>query len=222
MTIGLSTTTATFADMKSGIADDIDDTTNEYETQIESAILSAIRYCERGQFYFNESRDITFLTVDGQQWYDASDNPDIPTLVRIVAAFSEDGNGESNELRRVTSQELETMADNTASTGEPYCYAYFGQKIRLYPIPGATVYTIRLQTGPYRLDKITAANQTNAWITEAFDMVKARAKYILAKDTLKDAVVAAEALNDYREQHDALVMETSKRKATGQIKATCF
>lgn len=53
-------------------------------------------------------------------------------------------------------------------------------------------------------------------------MVKARAKYILYKDILKDAALAAEALNDYNDQHDALKAETSRRNATGCIRATAF
>jgi len=222
LTSEITTADPTFSDMMLAIADDIDDTTSEYSAQIQAAIVGAIRYCEREPYYFNETRDETFVTVAGQEWYDADDNEKIPTLLRIVAAYSEDSAGQRTELRRYTPEEIEILSDNSASSGEPYGYTYFGQRIRLYPIPSATVYTIRLQLGPYRLAKIASTDDTNAWIIEAFDMVKARAKYILYKDILKDAALAVEAMNDFEDQRRQLTAETSRRNGSGFIKVTCF
>jgi hypothetical protein len=213
---------STFSDLILQVADEIDDTTGEYAGQIQNACYAAIRYCEREVYYFNETRDVTFTTVDGQEWYGAADNSNIPTLVRIVDAYCERSDGERTRMRRVTPEEIELTADNSASSGEPYSYTYFGQRVRIYPIPDATVYTIRLQLGPYRLATITDASDSNAWTTEAFDMVKARAKYIIYKDILKEADLAAEALNDYNDQHNALKAETSRRNARGYIQVTCF
>jgi hypothetical protein len=211
-----------YGDIKTAIADDIDDTVGEYTAQIANAVLAAIRYCERKTYYFNETRDVTFSTVDGQEWYGSADNSNIPTLVHISAVWSEDSSGDRDPVLYMRPEEMELLADNSASRGEPYAYTYFGQRIRIYPIPDATVYTIRLQLGPYRLTTLSGDSDTNAWLTEAYDMVKARAKYILAKDTLKDAAVAAEALNDYNDQDAALSRETDSRNGSGYICATSF
>lgn len=213
---------STFGDLISQIADEVDDTTGEYRGQIQNAILQAIRFCERDVYYFNETRDVTFPTVQDRQWYDSADNAQIPRLVSIVDAYCERADGRRFRLRRAEPQEIELLADNSASTGEPYCYTYFGQRVRLYPIPGAEAYTIRLQLGPYRLATIANEADGNVWTTEAFDMIKARAKYVLYKDILKDATMAAEALNDYNDQHKELKAETSRRNASGVIKVTCF
>jgi len=213
---------ATFSDLVSAIADEIDDTTAEYNAQIQTAAYAAIRYCERNVYYFNETRDVTFPAISGQDWYDGADSPQIPKLGRIVAVYVERTDGRRYEMRRVTPEELERLADNSASRGEPYAYTYFGQKLRLYPIPDSSPYTIRLQLGPYRLATISSQSDSNVWTTEAFDMIKARAKYILYKDILKDAALAAEALNDYTDQHSALVQETSRRNSSGVIEITCF
>jgi len=213
---------ATLAQLKADIADSIDDTTGEYAPQIAKAITKAIRYCERETYYFNETRDITFPTVNGQDWYGVADNANIPTLVHIDMVYCEDASGERDQILRYRPADIELLADNSASRGEPYAYAYFGQRIRIYPIPDATPYIIRLQLAPYRLAALTADNQSNAWTTEAEDMIFARAKYILAKDTLKDVSVATEALNDYMDQASALKAETSKRNGTGKIIPTCF
>jgi hypothetical protein len=212
----------TLADLTSAIADDIDDTTNEYGAAILKAVQAAQRYCERTTYYFNETRDVTFVTVNGQQWYGTAANANIPTLIRIEAVWSEDTNGQRLRLDRDTPQELELLADNAGTTGRPFLWTYFNQQIRLYPIPDATVYTIRLQLGLYRLAPLVNSTDTNSWLTEAFDLLKARAKYILCKDTLKDPGPAAEALNDWRDQDEALAAETASRAGSGKIKATSF
>lgn len=212
---------STYAQIKARIADSLDDTADEYTSQIAAAVLTAIRYCERDTYYFNESRDITFSTVNAQQWYTTADNSNIPTLIQIQAAYKEVG-GVSTQLMWETPEAVELLSDSSAATGEPYCYTYFGKRIRLYPVPGATVYTIRLQIGPYRLTALSADGDTNVWTTDAEDMIVARAKYILYMDTLKDPALAVAALNDYQDQHAALMAETSKRNGSGRIRATCF
>lgn len=213
---------ATLADIKADIADSVDDDLGEYSAQIATAINKAIRYCERKTFYFNETRDITFVTVNGQEWYGAADNANIPTLVHIQAAFREDVNNVRLPLDYDTPQSMELLADNSAIRGEPASYTYFGQRVRLYPIPDSQVFTIRLQVGPYRLTALTSDADSNAWTIEAQDLITARAKYVLYKDTLKDAALAAEALNDYNDQLTALEGETSSRNGSGFIQPTNF
>lgn len=210
----------TLADLKAAIADDIDDTTSEYADQIEKAILGAIRYCERETYYFNQTREETFDTVAAQEFYGSSDNANIPTLVKIQRLYINDG-GEISDLIRSVPDELEGLADSTSASGRPTNWSYFEQKIRLYPIPNE-VFTIRMQIGPYRLSTLASDTDTNAWLTEAYDMVKARAKYILQKDTLKDAALAAEALNDYQDQRSALKAETALRQGRGVFTPTQF
>lgn len=203
------------------ISNDIDDTTGEYSSEIVTALNAAVRFCERDTYYFNEARDVTFATVEDQEWYD-DDSADITTLVRIQEAYCE-LSGQRRTLIRATPEEIEAYADSSASSGEPRLYTYFGRRIRLYPIPDSASYTIRLQVGPYRLDfDATDEDSESAWVTEAYDMIKARAKYILFKDTLLDPARAAEALNDYRDQHIALKGETALRNGTGKIRAATF
>jgi len=143
-------------------------------------------------------------------------------LVRIVEAYLEKSDGTRSTMRRETPEEIELLSDNSASIGEPYAWTYFGQRVRIYPIPSDITYTVRLQLGPYRLAKIASTEDTNAWIVEAFDMIKARAKYVLYKDFLKDAALAAEALNDYEDHRRQLTAETSRRNGGGYIRGTCF
>lgn len=213
---------ATLGDLKADIADSIDDDTGEYAEQIAKAIDKAIRYCSSTVYFFNQTRDVTFPTVQGQEWYGGDDNANIPTLVHIERAYSEDVSGRRSQLSRYRPEDLEILSDSGASVGEPYAYAYFNRKIRLYPIPGATIYTIRLQLAPYRLSGLSNDEDENAWTAEGYDLIYARAKYILGKDTLKDAILAAEALNDFNDHDVRLKAETSAREGTGRIVPTCF
>jgi hypothetical protein len=209
------------SDLTADIADDIDDTSGEYGAQILKAVQGAQRDCERSTYYFNETRDVTFSTVIGQQIYDSTANANIPTLVHIQRAYITDGGGQIDFLRLITPDLMELLSDSSAATGEPYNYTYFAQKIRIYPIPDA-VYTIRLQLGPYRLSVLSNPSDNNAWLDEAYDLMKARAKYRLYKNSLKDPALAAEALNDWRDQDLLLAAETSSRNASGFIQATSF
>ena len=211
----------TFPQLISDISRDIDDTTGEYTADIQRAIAASIRYCERETYYFNETRDVTFSTVAGQQWYGSAAHEQIPRLVTIQAAFREDAAGNVLDLRRETPESMELVTDRNGAKGEPVAFTYFGQRLRLYPIPDAA-YKIRLQLGAYRLAPLTSFEIPNAWVTEAYDLIKARAKYILGKDTLKDPQVATEALSDYQDQHKALKRETTSRSTSGIIRVTCF
>jgi hypothetical protein len=209
------------SDLTADIADDIDDTAGEYGAAILKAVQGAQRDCERFTFYFNETRDKTFSTVISQQFYTSADLADIATLVHIQRAYFTDTGGQIIDIAWSDPAELEILSDNTGATGQPTSYTYFNRQIRLYPIPNA-IYTIRLQLGPYRLTALASGSDTNAWLDEAYDMMKARAKYRLYKNTLKDVGLAAEALNDYNEQFVLLKVETSKRNGSGYIRPTSF
>ncbi|EJF92649.1 hypothetical protein [Bartonella tamiae] len=211
---------STFNNMLDVIADEIDDTTNEYFTQIQRCIFSAIRFCEREIFYFNESRDVVFPLQEGKEFYDQNDAILIGQIVGITNVFLDNGTT-TTELRREDPAELERLSNNK-TLGEPYAYGYFDKQLRLYPAPQSNAGTIRIQVTPIRLDTIKNANDNGAWFIDAFDLVKARAKYDLYKDILKDATMAAASLNDFNEQLQALRVETSRRNGIGKIRTTSF
>lgn len=209
----------TLNDLINNISDDIDDTNNEYLAQIQEAIFSAIRFCEREPFYFNESREVTFLTKEKQEFYSREDNAAIATLAGLSNIYCHSSNSRQYILKAEQPQFFEKF--NTHTAGEPLYYCYFGQKLRFYPIPDQS-YKIRLQIAPIRFDNISMASEANPWFYEAFDLIKARAKYELYKDILKDSNFAATAFNDFQEQLAALRAETSRRNGSGKIYATNF
>lgn len=210
------------SDITADIADDIDDTTGEYGAAILKAVQGAQRDCERQTYYFNETRDVTFPTVVDQEWYDETDNANIPTLIKIQAAYLIPASNQIHWLTRTTPEHLEILGGSNTTSNQPTLWTYFAQQIRLWPKPNLATYTVRLQLGPYRLTPLASPTDTNAWLDEAYDLIKARAKYRLFKNTLKDPPLALEALNDWLDQDSALTGETTSRNGMGRIRPTRF
>lgn len=209
----------TFARLISVIQDEIDDITDEFVPQIQESIFAAIRFCERETFYFNESRDVTFTTQAGKGGYDASDTRHIETAVKIQNVFLNSGHNKS-ELERRNHLSLEPSL-LSGQQGTPVCYSYFDRKLYLYPIPDRA-YQVQLILSPMRLEELTDVHQEHPWFVHAFDLIKARAKYELYKNILKEPDCAAAAYNDFEEHLRELRAETSKRHNVTRIVPTDF
>jgi len=210
----------TYRDMVDQISDELDDTNDSYLPQIQNAILAAIRFCAREPFYFNRNREAKLTTKAGYSCYDAGDNAALAALGSVTAAYCE-ADGGICALKRVAAEELQLIAGGNAIMGLPCLYGFFGQKLCLYPVPDKA-YIIRLLLSPALLPAAKTVSEAGPWFSEAFDLVKARAKYDLYKDILKDAPLAAAAFNDFKEQWAALQAETSRRAGAGRVKATQF
>lgn len=233
----------TLGDMKSHIADDIDDTNGEYAVQIGRAIERAVAHYQRHRFYFTEIRDLDIAVEAGQDLLDETNDARIATLLAIDNAFLVDGStvdlttmdaesltvdlteeqtgGMVYTLAWISPAEMEVISDSGASFGRPNCYSYHSQKLRIYPFPDSVNYTIRLHAW-IRIDVPTSDTSSNAWTTEAYDLIVARAKRHLATNTLRDAAMAVTAKLEEDEQFDLLKRETSSKNGSGRIVPTCF
>lgn len=209
----------TFARLVAVIQDEIDDIADEYVSQIQESIFAAIRFCERETFYFNESRDVTFTTQAGKGGYDGSDSPHIETAVQIKNVFLTSGYNKS-ELERIDHLSLETSL-SSEHQGTPVCYSYFDKKLYLHPTPNAA-YQVQLILSPMRLAELETSDQEHPWFVHGFDLLKARAKYELYKNILKEPDCAVAAYNDFNEQLQELRAETSKRHNVTRIIPTDF
>lgn len=173
--------------LKSRIADDLSRT--DLTSQIANAINDAIAHFQNTPFYFNETRSSTFATVASQSTYTSSDDADIPKFADLDVVVLEDSGGESYDLTPYDIAEMESLLDNSASTGRPYAYLYHAQSFRLYPIPDA-VYTVR-PIGIIEKDApATDGESGNVWMTEAFELIRCRAKMYLAVHLLRDDALA--------------------------------
>lgn len=183
------------------------------ESQIQSAILSAVAHYAREPFYFNTKTN-TFSTVANQEYYSSSDLADIATLVNIQAMTA---TVNSTKLP-IKSLDFETIDDwqTGAVKARPDYYAYYKQNIRLYPIPDA-VYTITLAY-VYKLTALSASSDSNAWTTDAEELIRCRAKADLYTNLLKEYDAADRMTARENEILRSLKRETRLRRSNNLLR----
>jgi len=90
--------------------------------------------------------------------------------------------------------------------------------IRLYPTPNA-IFTLTLP-GVYDAAALSADSSSNAWTTEAVDLIAAAAKKLLLRDIKGDAAGAAIATGVEADALYRLRAETVQRLNTGRMRAS--
>jgi hypothetical protein len=194
-----------YATMRTRIADELANDGDITSAQINYAIQDTIKQYERRPWWFNQ-KTATFSTVDGQEYYSSSDLSDIPDIVQIIAATVT--NNLKGPLKAVDYLTIDDEQDGSVE-GEPRVFAYFKENIRLYPIPDA-VYTITLSY-IYRLTALSADGDSNAWTTDAEELIRSGAKRRIALNYLESEVVAARFAVMEREAFTEMLAENRRR-----------
>lgn len=186
----------TLANTRNRIADDLN--RSDLTSQINTAINRAIKHYEMTPFWFREEK-ATFATVAGQKIYTTSDG--IPTdISEIVYAEVSDNNG----TYQLTQRSVDWVEINNPDDGQgvPTDFAFFENSIYLYPVPDA----VRTVTLFYieRYAELSADADTNSWLTNAQDLIEARARYWLNLRVLLDEMGARGAKIEEEEALAAL------------------
>lgn len=202
----------TYATMRNRIVDDLIDSSLT-TAQINQAIQTAIKFYERKEFYFNQ-KTASFATVAAQEYYGAAALSDIPDIIRIISATVTSA-GSKYPLLYSDFATMDAMQDG-AVTSMPRHLAYFGQQIRLYPIPD-TVYTMGLSY-IYRFAALSADGDTNAWMTDGEELIRQSAKRRLGLDIQggEEIAMRAKVLED--EAYDELLAESRRRLPNQELK----
>lgn len=209
---------ATLADLKAEIADDLE--RPDLATTIASEVSRAIVFYQRTRFYFTETRDVTFSTVAGQKLYTVSDNASIPKFIEFDQVNLEDGTN-VDHLDEIFPDEWEILVGSGAASGRPSSWTYFNQSIGFYVVPDQA-YTIRL-IGHIAVDAPSSdSDNTNVWITEAFDLIRARTCAQICMKKTRDA----NGLQIYRaaenDEFTRLKAVTASRVGTGFVTPSEF
>jgi hypothetical protein len=205
----------TLADLKNRIALEL--ARSDLSAQTANAVSDAIKFYGRERFWFNQSRNITFSTVNGQQSYGAADQALIPNLIKIDDIFLTEAT--KYPLDRYSATDFEMLTGGSTANGKPTAYTYTDNQIFLYPTPN-DAYAMRIYAH-YRLPVI-ADNETNAWTDDAEELIRTHAKQLLYLDPLEDDQGAARMGVKIPELLAALRAETSARMGTGRIRPTEF
>ncbi|WP_019219586.1 hypothetical protein [Bartonella florencae] len=207
----------TFASMVALIQDEIDDTTAEYSTQIQDSILTALRLCEREHLFFNQKRQIIFKTQRGKTWYGQEEGIFIESEKAVESVFL----GADDAIQLFFKSHEILQKQYGTQQGAPLFYSCMEQKIGLFPTP-KQVESVRLISAPVCFSNEAVLEDDNPWLVYAFDLIKARAKYELYKNILKDSEYAAVSFRDFQEQLQTLRFETSRRKNSSNIRPMRF
>lgn len=199
--------------MKTRIADEL--ARSDLTTQIADAITTAIAHYDTGSFWFNEASG-TFSVSSGTDEYTSSTATFLTSLIR------EDGvtatvNGDREPMRRISWAEMVTRRWDATPSGSPTLYAIYQQRFYVYPVPNAT-YTITVwYQGVLGVPGSDGAS--NAWTNEGEALIRARAKYLLFRDVIRDPAEAQVQAAAEAEAYRALQKMNRARQATGFVDA---
>lgn len=210
--------------MKTEILDDLDRSSSADGTRVLAAISSAIKFYQPKRFFFNESRSTTFTTTAADWDYTFGSGGDITQeFYRIDLAVLEEASADYVLTRR-DYRDIERLNDGSATSNRPYNYAYVDQQLVLYPIPDDT-YTIRL-TGHIKYAEPAAdATAGNEWFTEAYELIRSRAKaylYAHVYPNPENLQLAAVMKMAEKEALSSLMSATHDKVSLGCIEPTDF
>lgn len=199
--------TKTLQTMLDRIADDL--TRSDLASQAQNAVLDAIDHYAHDRFWFNFTRSKTFATVANQQAYGAAALAEIPDVIQFDALFLNAGT-QGYFLNWVDAGEAEWLiSGSTTGPGRPVDYTYIDGQLLLWPTPLA-VYTIRPHMH-YRLPALSAPTDSNAWMNEAEQLIRAHAKMLMYANVLEDDENAARMQAQIPAHKAKLDAETSRR-----------
>lgn len=208
-------TAPTYQNMQDRIADEVDDSTAQLTTQIQRAILSAIKHYERMPFYFNSIVTDTFALVANQEYYGSAANSKIPNLIEIRDLYFAFSDGSRWDLSVATNDDI-AASQNGLIVADPTHYAYVAQQIRMFPIPAnartVTAYWV------YRLTALSVGSDSNAWTDDAEELIRLKAKGVLARDVTKDDDELVRLAPWEKLAYDALIAETRRRKSSPRLR----
>jgi hypothetical protein len=174
--------------MKSRIASELRRT--NITTQIASAIETAIESYRHERFFWSETREIYFNTVDGQWQYDSSDDADLGNILRWDYVLTEVGDNFFT-LMPMSPAEIEILNGDGDFFGQPLNWGFYNEQLLIYPIPNGA-FPIRIGGMIAKASPASDAETGNPWMTSAEKLIRCRAKYELYTHVLADQVMAAQ------------------------------
>lgn len=215
----------TYGDMQERIAGELmAGGRSDLNAQVKSAIQTSIRHYRASPFWFNRNDEaVTGATVSGQHALT------VPAPILIVEAIRIDHGSGFFPLDRKELQILQRKRDGSQSNGKPFCWAVSGSAIWVWQTPD-DAYDLEFY-GVVELDALVDDEDSNAWMVEAEELIRQRARAVVQIDVLKDAdarqeMQAVKMLGGVGRrclsllERDALLAlrsENAKRSSTGRI-----
>jgi hypothetical protein len=186
---------------------------SDLDSVIDEAIQRAIKAYEREPFYFNE-RSQTLTVSSAATTYTLSSS-----FVEMLSDPTITINGSVYTLDQISKSEYDEKKI-TSTTSQPSEYMLFaGQFFPYPPSDGSYVAVLNYTT---RLSTLTASTDSNAWTTQAQDLIESRALWWIHNFKTRNVQAAQAAKSAELEALRFLRDESTGKKATGRIKGTAF
>lgn len=204
---------ATLEQMRTRIADDL--ARDDLTTQIDKAINRAVEHYEKDRLWFNE-KVWTFNTVSAQETIAQATASTSDLLAWDVVTLTRNST-DIYPLEQISFQQLRELNNSgTSSRGCPTLFSLFNKNFYFYPVPDAA-YAVTVY-GQRGYSTLSASADTNDWLSEAEDLIEARARWWLYKRVIRDADEAAAAKDEEMEALESLRERDLPYKSTGRIK----
>jgi hypothetical protein len=198
---------ASYLDTQTRIAGELN--RSNLTAEIRLAILSAIEYYGKRRWWWNEYSD-TLSTVANQEYVALpTDFIDLDSLEITIA-------GTKRPLYKRDFQDIVQWRANS-SAGQPTDYALYQNRIELFLVPDAT-YPITIKYVK-SLTVLSADADTNAWLTDAEELIRLHAKKDLYASRIRDT----NAAKDMQALEDSCLLRMEslhqRRTSTGKLRA---
>jgi hypothetical protein len=208
--------------LKAEIMDDMHRSSVADGTRVLAAISTAIKFYQPKRFFFNESRSVTFNTVASTDTYAFGTGLAITTeFYKIDGVWITISSSDIRELTQVHPEELEADANEITDTGEPSEWAFINKSLRLWRNPD-DIYSVRIMGHVKLAEPATDGEANNAWMTEAYELIRCRAKYSLALHVWKDLELAGRMKAGMADALSSLNDATVDKFRTGFVTPTDF
>lgn len=182
-------------------------------TEIMTAIKRAINHYEKEAWPWIELRNTSLVTAADVRSVALPTDFVFDVLVKVTFGTT------IYDLRKRTIAEIETMYTSDDFTGQPTDYAIWSGSLFLYPIPNAA-YTLTTTT----YDTIPALvndTDTNAWTTDAEDLIEAHAIWWLCSAVTANPARATAALDREARAYRQLRARATLQESSGTLKSNC-
>jgi hypothetical protein len=156
---------------------------SDLTTQIASAITSAIAFYRSKRFEFSQ-KQTSFNTVADQESYTSGDTG-FPTDIGQIDVVRITQSGQRIVMKPIAFSELQALSANTSLTDVPSRYAWYAQKLFLYPIPDG-VYAIQISHQQRKAAPSSDDDTTTVWTNDVEALIRARAKKLICRDVTYD------------------------------------
>jgi hypothetical protein len=200
---------ATIQQARANIADYL--SRADIDSVIFTAIQRAVEYYGRLPFFFNEATTAASLTTSSSQSaYNVPD--DFIEDLNLVINY----NGSRYKIPKRDHQFI-TSIDVSNIYGQPSFYSIYNGQIHYYPVPNAS-HTVSL-TYIKRLATLSASADTNAFLTDANDLIEARAMWWVASRKMRKMDLAQVYKQEEMEALEILRRQTSQRATSNRVRS---